>query len=542
MYRLIFILLSILFLCNFSSGVEHLILPEPEFIEPAEGSMVINAKTRIVFVPSSGDRMKGTAKFLKKQIYETTGLKLKVGVLKNKVRKHENLLILASDITPVLETLLPENVKRDKLAELGREGYLLEISDNAVFYGKAGAGVFYAAQSFLQLLKYRDKTWSVPRLRILDRPRYPFRGQHFDPARQFRDVELLKKYIRILSRHKMNIMHIHFTDDQGWTLESKKYNLTLPGKFYTQKQLKKLVKYAREHFVTIVPEIDVPGHCGALRKAYPAVACQAGGTGWSQLVCAGKEETYSFFEDIFAELCPIFEGPYFHIGADEVPVGKWKHCQICSKRISDENLDGEEGLYFYFVDRIQRMLKKNNKRIIVWWEYLPRTIEKIDKDIILHKWRRRWHEIIPETIKSGFKVIDSSWHPLYLSHNTDTPADILNYNPLSIEGCPENTLGILSCSWGDRKEKTEDRVLLPRILAVAEKAWSGKSNSAEFNRRMTYHFTDIIEGIPEEHRGAVDSKYPRERLMRAITDPDDSLGFFKDNITSYIFTGPEGKK
>ncbi|MDD5686997.1 MAG: family 20 glycosylhydrolase [Elusimicrobia bacterium] len=534
-----FLLLTYLlgFICLITSNIfceETIILPKPKYIKYKTGDFRITDDVKIVFASTGGDKLENIAKDLKKHIFDITGFDLNITELANIKDRTEKMLLITTNNSSLPEMFLPKEMEDIKLNELGKEGYLLEISENAVFCGVDEAGAFYAVQSFLQMLKYEHNAWSVPYSRIIDEPHFSIRGQHFDPARQFRNVELLKRYIEILARYKMNTIHIHFTDDQAWTLESKKYKLTVPGKFYTQDELNEIVSFAEQHFITVIPEIDMPGHCRALRKAYPELACQSSGKKRSSVICPGNEETYKFLEDIFAEFCPIFKGPYFHVGADEVETHEWQNCPICSKRISDENLSDEKELYFYFLKRVQEMLIKYNKKMVIWWEYFPQLDKWLDKDnTILQEWRGKAKE---NSVKEEFKIINSQWFPLYLSHNTSTPKEILEFNPVITKDIPENTLGIISCSWGDRKELTEDIVLLPRILAVAEKSWTDKTDSKEFNMRMAYHFLNILNQIPDKQQGKLDKKYINKCLKDITTDPKSNLASFKENIIKYIIS------
>lgn len=520
-----------------------LVIPKPRHIERGIGNFIISGKTRIGFPAMKECDLRNTAQFLSNEICRITGLSLGITQYKEKPKESGQLLMIACHPASLPNEFLSGKLDRDTMSKLDREGYFLEVSrERVVLYGASAAGAFYAAQTFLQLVNFDpDKGWSVPSVRILDQPAFSLRGQHFDLARRFRPAPLLKQFISLLARYKMNILHLHFTDDQSWTLESKKYKLTKPGKFYSQEELKDLVSFAEKHFVTIIPEIDLPGHSSALRGVNPRICCGGGG-----LICPGNEETYKFLEDIFAELCPIFKGPYFHTGGDEVYPDPTR-CPACSARLAEEHLSGQRGIYFYFFHRVEEILRKHGKRMIIWWaphsywEHYPRICQEpehgtipslLSKDTILQKYQESG--ITPTGLRTHIDIINSEWHPMYISHNKRTPLDILKFYPYVSLATPEKTLGIISCSWGDRDEPSEEIVLFPRVLAVAEKGWVDESEPEDFMRRLSYHFLDIVGQIPKEQRGRPEHMWAPTRLIHILTDPEHPLKRFKRNIFRYI--------
>jgi len=287
------------------------------------------------------------------------------------------------------------------------EGYTLKIDRNITITGKTREGVLHGIQSLVQILQQAPATddgIEVPRLTVTDYPRFGYRGMHLDVSRHFFDVAFIKKYIDLIAIHKMNVFHWHLTDDQGWRIEIKKYpKLTevgawrvdhedLPwgerpdqtgkdsatyGGYYTREQIREVVAYASERGVTVIPEIEMPGHSAATIASYPELSCRGmqttvppGGRAEINILCAGKEETFSFLEDVLSEVMPLFPSKYIHIGGDEAWKKEWEDCPLCQKRIKDEGLADEHELQSYFIRRIDRFLTSKGKMLIGWDEIL----------------------------------------------------------------------------------------------------------------------------------------------------------------------------
>jgi len=260
----------------------------------------------------------------------------------------------------------------DSKLKTNDEGYTLNVTPKGVtIKGKTAQGLFYGMQSLMQLLpaeiespvKVEGINWQAQAVNIKDEPRFGYRGLMIDACRHFMPVEDVKKQLDVMALFKLNRMHWHLTDDQGWRIEIKKYSkLTEVGStridgegtehkgYYTQEEVKDIVKYAADRFITIVPEIELPGHELAAISAYPELSCQGQPItpriiwGVEDIVmCAGKEEPFKFLEDVISEVVPLFPGEYFHIGGDECPKTSWKNCPLCQKRIQDEGLQAEDG-------------------------------------------------------------------------------------------------------------------------------------------------------------------------------------------------------
>ena len=297
------------------------------------------------------------------------------------------------------------NLVIDESLDVNNEGYTLDVTpQNVNIKAKTPQGLFYGMQSFMQLLPAEIESatavkgiaWTAPAVSVKDEPRFGYRGIMLDPCRHFIPVENIKKQIDVLSLFKINRMHLHLTDDQGWRIEIKKYpklteigskrmeyDGTEYGGFYTQEDIKEIVKYAADHFITVVPEIELPGHEMAAIAAYPELSCRGEQgtprTLWGVediVMCAGKEEPFKFLEDVITEVVALFPGEYFHIGGDECPKVSWKNCPTCQARIkqlglkADKNHTAEEKLQSYFVQRIEKVINKLGKRMIGWDEIL----------------------------------------------------------------------------------------------------------------------------------------------------------------------------
>lgn len=259
--------------------------------------------------------------------------------------------------------------------------------------------MFYGIQTFIQLTPLRGT--KIPFVEIKDNPRFAYRGLHLDVCRHMFPVEFVKKYIDLMAKHKFNRFHWHLTDDQGWRMEIKKYpklqqiaayrNGTVIGHagnsntydsiryggYYTQEEVKEVIAYAAARYVTIIPEIEMPGHAVAAIAAYPELGCKGDQIQtertfgvFDPIFCAGQESTFTFLEDVLTEVMGLFPGQYIHIGGDEAPKTRWKECPHCQKRIKDNNLKDEHELQSYFINRIERFVNGKGKQIIGWDEIL----------------------------------------------------------------------------------------------------------------------------------------------------------------------------
>lgn len=390
---------------------------------------------------------------------------------------------------------------------------------------------------------------------IEDAPRFGYRGFHLDPCRHFITVENVKKQLDLMSMFKVNTMHFHLTEDQGWRIEIKKYpKLTTIGSirtegdgssyggYYTQEQIKEIVDYAAKRYITVIPEIDLPGHMMAAIAAYPNLSCK--GEKWSPrtvwgiedlVMCAGKEDMFNFLGDIFDEIVPLFPGKYFHIGGDECPKTSWKNCPTCQKRIKDEGLQAEgkhtaeERLQSYVIKRVEKMLEKRGRKIIGWDEILEGGLSE---NATVMSWRgtqggieaaMQKHDVIMTPGSDGMYLDwyqgDSKIEPVTIPSPPRYLSSTYNYNPvpdtIKTLGLAHHILGVQCNNWSEYMYTNAkmEYMMYPRAVALSEIAWSplNKKNFKDFCRRLdansirldehniTYHMP-----LPEQPYGSCD--------------------------------------
>src|SRR4051794_36430419 len=275
--------------------------------------------------------------------------------------------------------------------KLGHEGYALDIKPAGIeIIAAAPAGLAWANQTVRQLLPIDGAAAALPSLKIEDRPRYSWRGLMLDVGRHFYPVAFIKRFIDLAAQHKYNVFHWHLTEDQGWRIAIDKYprlteigawrddgNGGRTGGFYTKADVREIVAYAATRHITVVPEIELPGHCQAALAAYPERSCTGGpfhvSNRWGvhdDVYCAGKERTFEFLHDVIGEVIDLFPSRWFHIGGDECPKTRWQECADCQARIKSERLKDEHELQSWFVKRIEKFLNANGRRLIGWDEIL----------------------------------------------------------------------------------------------------------------------------------------------------------------------------
>ncbi len=405
------------------------------------------------------------------------------------------------------------------------EAYKLSVTPkNISIAAKSEKGVFYGIQTLLQLMSDQQ----VSAVEISDYPRFKYRGVHIDVSRHFYSVEFLKKHIDMMAHLKINNFHWHFTDGPGWRLEIKKYPLltqvaawrthetwkdwwaTNPrkyvdirssekgyGGFYTQKEAREIVKYAAERHINVIPEIEMPGHSEEVLAVYPHLACSGKPYTQSEF-CIGNEATFKFLENVLKEVMAIFPSEYIHIGGDEAEKKHWKVCSKCQARMKKENLKNEEELQSYLVRRIERFLNKNGRKLLGWDEILEGGLAP---EATVMSWRGENGGIT--AAKSGHDAIMTPGEFMYLDSYQANPATqpeaiggflplekVYSYNPVPAALTAQEAkhiLGVQANMWGEyvTTEAHADHMLYPRVLALAEVAWTeGKNKSwADFKRR-----------------------------------------------------------
>lgn len=493
---------------SYNQGIN--IIPTPQSLVQHDGFFRLGSNTAIAAVSPEA---KTVAEFFAAKMRTATGLNIQVAEKGNIQLSVDPSLDVAND-----------------------EGYTLDVTkDGAVVVAKTAQGLFYGMQSFLQLLpaeiespsKVNGIAWQAPAVSIKDAPRFGYRGIMLDPCRHFMPVENVKKYLDVLSLFKMNRMHWHLTDDQGWRIEIKKYpKLTeiaskrIDGEgtehsgYYTQEEIKEIVKYAADRFITVVPELELPGHEMAAIAAYPNLSCK-GEQGTPRVIwgvedivmCPGKEDMFTFLQDVIDEMVPLFPSEYFHIGGDECPKISWKNCPLCQKRIKDEGLkadskhSAEERLQSYVIQRMEKYLATKGKKIIGWDEILEGGLAP---SATVMSWRGEDggiaaalmdHTVIMTPGGNGMYLDayqgDSKIEPVTIGGYT-LLEKTYSYDPipdtLVAMGKSNYILGVQGNTWSEYMydEAKRDYMVFPRILAVAEIGWTNldRKDYKDFERRI----------------------------------------------------------
>ncbi len=520
------LLVMIACFCN-ARAQQPSIIPVPaEIRTPAQkGSFVITSKTPLVLENSE---MEHTADFLNDYLQKHYNIKLKV----------------VSGSRPANAILLSYEAMDKPIPG----AYRMEVTGKQIsIKGDNAEGVFYGIQTLIQLLPaYKSKLSPapVPYISITDYPRFAYRGLHLDVARHFFPVEYLKKYIDYIALHKMNYFHWHLTDDQGWRIEIKKYprlteiggtrHGTIVGRYpsksndsleyggyYTQEQIKEVVEYAAARYITVVPEIELPGHASAAIAAYPALSCfpdedtkapvkspwRNGDTTGKQLqqtwgvfpdVFCPSEYTFQFLQDVFDEVLTLFPSKYIHVGGDECPKESWKRSEFCQQLIKEKGLKDEHGLQSYFIQRIEKYLNEKGRQIIGWDEILEGGLAP---NATVMSWRGEEGGITAAS--QDHDVIMTPGSHLYLDHTQTKKEDSVTiggytplektygYEPVSVKipaGKEKYILGAQANLWTEYIKNTSkiEYMLFPRLSALSEVLWSprNKRNFADFEKRL----------------------------------------------------------
>ena len=397
-------------------------------------------------------------------------------------------------------------------------------------------GLFRASRTLIQLLEQGRGTGNLPCLTITDWPRFQWRGMHLDACRHFWSVEFTKKYIDLLARYKMNRFHWHLTEDQGWRIEIKKYpKLTevgawrsgsqvgpysrreydsIPyGGFYTQEQIRDVVAYAAARHITVVPEIEMPGHALAALASYPQLGCTGGPyevqKGWGvfdDVFCAGNDSVFTMLEDVLTEVMDLFPSELIHIGGDECPKERWKTCAECQSRMKTHGLKDEHELQSYFIQRIEKFVNSKGRKIIGWDEILEGGLAP---NAAVMSWRGTEGGVA--AAKQKHNVVMSPGSHCYFDHYQGDPANepltiggyttlqkVYSYEPIPTELKPDEHKYILGAQgnvWTEYILTPEhvEYMAVPRMLALAEVLWTPKAkrNEADFIRRLENEFPEL---------------------------------------------------
>lgn len=512
---------TLFFYCQTYAQILPLI-PLPNSIQNKVGTFSIDGNTVILARKNSNE-----ANYLQQYLLDNYGLKIKVV---NNVKRANNVITFLKAV--------------GKPCENNKEEYQLNVSKNTInIFALDNPGIFYGIQTLIQLLPIeKSSVLNIPCLQINDAPRYQWRGMHLDCSRHFFTKNEVKKYIDYLAMYKLNVFHWHLVDDQGWRIEIKKYpfltkigskrKATLIGKptfdslgnpsendkydstlyegFYTQNDIKEIVAYATNKHITVLPEIEMPGHSLAALAAYPQYACNAGPfetySRWGvsdDVYCAGNEETFVFLENILKEVMALFPSKYIHIGGDECVKTKWKSCEKCQKRKADEHLQNEEELQSYFITRIEKYVNANGRQIIGWDEILEGGLAP---NAALMSWRGINGGI--DAAKQNHFVVMSPGRPCYFDHyqSRDKAAEpmaiggfnpldsVYNYNPTpdSLNANEQKfIMGAQANVWTEyiTNFSQVEYMAIPRMSALSEVLWTKieNKNFPDFKERLYIH-------------------------------------------------------
>lgn len=481
------------------------IIPQPVSLQTALGSFTIDAGTSLKFAPGKNAPAKEAA-FFAAFVKSISGYNIGI----NKPAKN------------IIE------LKIGNVPEVGTEGYTLSVTTAGIsLSANTNAGIFYGIQTLIQQLPAArsNATLNIPCMTVTDYPRFTWRGMHLDVSRHFFGPEIIKQYIDLIAAYKLNTFHWHLLDDQGWRIEIKRYpKLTSvgawrvdkneinwrfrpqaqPGEaatyggYYTQQQLREIVQYAADRHVTIVPEIEMPGHVASAIASYPELSCAqqpqlplTGGNykNTSSNYCAGNDSVFTFLENVLTEVMAIFPSKYIHIGGDEVDKSDWKKCAKCQARIKAQGLKDEDELQSYFIKRMEKFIISKGRKMIGWDEILEGGLAP---EATVMSWRGEAGGI--QAAKMGHDVVMTPGGPLYFDHYQAGPEGeppaiggfnnlkrVYDYNPIPAELAGEKSKHVLGAQanvWCEfiTSGKQIEYMVLPRMLALSEVVWTKPEN------------------------------------------------------------------
>jgi len=487
------------------------IVPRPVTVELSAGIFLLSPQTCILAADRDSRRI---AALFNDYLRAQYGLELRISA---KPTPHVNFI----SFSPMGSDKLPA------------EGYRLAIGPDSIRVNGRGAGLFYGMQTLTQLLPVHQLPMELPNLKITDYPRFGYRGLLVDVGRHYFPVGYLKKLLDLAAQYKINRFHWHLTDNEGWRIQINKYpRLTDPrpkdsdhdsadAAYYTQQQVREIVAYAQARFITVIPEIEMPGHSGAAVAAYPYLACTHGD---ADVLCP-TEQTFGFVQNVLREVAVLFPGPYIHIGGDEVDKKGWRNSPEAQSIIKQKGLRDEDQLQSYFVKRVGKFLTSRGKRMIGWDEILEGGLAP---DAVVMSWRGESGGI--EAARQGHRVIMSPTDYCYFDYNqgdpSREPANIGGYVPLEkvygYEPIPKELpderrqylLGAQANVWTEYISTPDylDYMLFPRLLAFSEAVWSpavGRDYES-FRHRLPYQL-DRLE---------------RQQVRYRIPEPDGLKDFY----------------
>lgn len=486
------------------------IIPQPNSVTVLPGEFQLREDTRIVSIGDVGN-----------------GAEILSGILLNNGGLKPELASEPLENSIILSAVGPEQ-------RFGEEGYALRIEPEAIRIVGTKRGIFYGIQSLAQILPARfENRAALPAVEIEDSPRFPYRGMHLDVARHYLPPEFVKRYIDLMAAHKFNYFHWHLTDDQGWRIEIRKYpklvetgsvrsetvrSDTYPtyvgdghavGGWYKQEEIRDIVAFARSRHVTIIPEIDVPGHSAAALAAYPKYGCKKGYAygvkttwgGFPDIYCP-TPETFSFLDDIFSEVIELFpDSPYIHIGGDEVNEQHWKQCTFVKTLKRQNGLTSEREVQGMFLRRVANFLRSRGKRAVVWDEAIANPVQPNASVMV---WRKFDYAL--KALRLGHEVIVTPRDPWYFDRpQSDDQAEprglgkpvdlerIYTFEPVP-KGIPnlmeKKVIGGQACVWTEFMTTSEhvEYMAFPRAIALSEVLWSMREHR---------NFGSFLERLPQ---------------------------------------------
>lgn len=510
--NILYFILVFIFFFSHQKLQSQYIIPQPVKMDLMKGSFELNEST---IISANSDEVLTDARIFNEYLNSIYGFEMKIEV--NSPAK-SNIVFL-------------EKVIR---ADIPPQSYEFSVSTSQIRI--SGEGIYYGLQTLKQLLFNKiENGFLIPCVYILDYPLYRYRGMHLDVCRHFFPKEFVKKYIDYIALYKMNYFHWHLTDDQGWRIEIKKYpklteegawrkgiltgkyrdksriiDTAIYGGFYTQEDVKEIIKYASDRHITVIPEIEMPGHSLAALSSYPEFSCTGGPFevvrewGVFEDVFCPKEETFEFLEDVLSEVTELFPSSYIHIGGDEAPKDRWQKCQHCQELIKKEGLKDEHELQSYFIKRIERYLNSKGKSIIGWDEILEGGLAP---NATVMSWRGTEGGI--EAAKQNHNVIMTPGEYCYFDHYQADPRNepvaiggyttlekVYSFEPTPTELTDNQKYKILGAQGNVWTEYiiTPDKIeymVFPRICALSEVLWTPpeKKDYKDFKDRIRNHFS-----------------------------------------------------
>lgn len=428
------------------------------------------------------------------------------------------------------------------------EGYRIICENSCVFItAKNNCGLYYSLQTLKQILLQSDR--KIPRLEIIDKPKYDYRAFMLDSGRYYQTVDDIKRLIDLMSYHKFNVFHWHLTEDQGWRIEIKKYpELTKKGQkrshtnfgvkpeegFYTQQEVKEIVSYCHDRFIKVIPEFDVPGHTVSAIACYPYLSCFDRklnvATHWGvkhDVLCVGKKSTYGFAFDVIDELIELFPDKFIHIGGDEVVTMRWERCEHCQALMKKEGIESEAQLQQLFMNKVNSYVKSKGYTAIMWNYEILDSAGLIDTDIVWQSCKFKETEpLLLSEAEKGRKIINSDSYPYYLDfpHSWNSLKQVYEYNPELKNG---EIMGVEAAIWTEYipDMKVMEKRVFPRIAAVCENAWSTaeKGDYTDFYSKMNDYlkflnvynvgYTSLNTADPSKIKAAFQSLWFNRRVL-----------------------------